>query len=84
MNDNVVAGIAVKGSVVEAYYEPDTNRVNIVGEPYTKVCNYGRVRAFVAKNLDLHDIHEGNKGYRDENGNVIGHFVPEECQRIPA
>lgn len=72
----------VHGSVVEAYYESDTNRVNIVGEPYTNMCNYGRVRAFVAENLGLSDIHEGKKGYRDEKGNIIGHFVPEECEVI--
>lgn len=74
----------VKGSVIEAYFEPETNRVNIVGEPYTKVCSYGRIRGFVAKNLGVSDIHEGNKGYRNEKGVIVGHFVPEECEVVPA
>ena len=72
----------VTGTVVEAYYEQETNRLNIVGEPYTNVCSFGRIRGFLAENLGLSDVHEGNKGYREADGTLIGHFVPGECQQV--
>jgi hypothetical protein len=72
----------VSSSVVEAYYEPDTNRLNIVGKPWTDINSFARVRSQVASILGLSDIFEGSKGYRNNQGVVIGHFVPKECRRI--
>lgn len=62
-----------------AYYEAAANYLNFVGG---NVGSYARVRSILARRLGVRDCYSGNPGRR-AGGRVIGHFVPDECLRLP-
>ncbi len=70
----------VRGIAAEAYLAP-SGTLFICSASTTNVNNYERVRRFVAINLGVNDIYEGNKG-KMIDGVMHGHFDPLLCKQI--